>query len=272
MPPGQSESAPSTSLSTSDTPPGAADSRGETLSPAAQLQSSAVSTYLDRPPLPANLSTLSASARTSYTRVDLSNMDSEVPVRGDNGDELLVNPGVEERSAVDGPGVDSAVPDMPQVSLTFLLVSGRRRTMSFDQEMTVGRVKELVWNAWPNGECLIRFLCRRKARLVRAMIPPDHFFHFAIYNNCLKPQFSLVIAPSPRCLLSGAERAMSSSRRTRCRLADNAPTTASSLLFFHLVCLIPATCSLRLSLPSILLFRCILRRRCVRSNRQMNNS
>ena len=25
--------------------------------------------------------------------------------------------------------------------------------MSFDQEMTVGRVKELVWNAWPNGEC-----------------------------------------------------------------------------------------------------------------------
>ncbi|TCD62661.1 hypothetical protein EIP91_006583 [Steccherinum ochraceum] len=150
MPAGQSEPAPSILLSTSDTPPGAADSRGETLSSAAQLQSSAASTYLDRPPLPANLSTLSASARTSYTRVDLSNMDSEVPPRGDNGDEVFINQDVEEGNALDGPGVESAVPDMPQVSLTFLLVSGRRRTMSFDHEMTVGRVKELVWNAWPN--------------------------------------------------------------------------------------------------------------------------
>ena len=43
------------------------------------------------------------------------------------------------------------VPQTPQVTLTFLLVSGKRRTMSFDPEMTVGRAKELVWNAWPNG-------------------------------------------------------------------------------------------------------------------------
>ncbi|OCH88548.1 hypothetical protein OBBRIDRAFT_703369, partial [Obba rivulosa] len=43
-------------------------------------------------------------------------------------------------------------PELPQVALTFLLVSGRRRTMSFEPETTVGRVKELVWNAWPNGE------------------------------------------------------------------------------------------------------------------------
>ena len=39
----------------------------------------------------------------------------------------------------------------PQTSLTFLLVSGKRRTMSFEPQTTVGRVKELVWNAWPNG-------------------------------------------------------------------------------------------------------------------------
>ena len=39
----------------------------------------------------------------------------------------------------------------PQVYLTFLLISGRRRTMSFESETTVGRVKELVWNAWPTG-------------------------------------------------------------------------------------------------------------------------
>jgi hypothetical protein len=33
----------------------------------------------------------------------------------------------------------------------FLLVSGRRRSMAFDPETTVGRVKELVWNTWPIG-------------------------------------------------------------------------------------------------------------------------
>ena len=50
-----------------------------------------------------------------------------------------------------------AIPQTPQVSLTFLLVSGRRRTMSFEPETTVGRVKELVWNAWPSGESSHRF-------------------------------------------------------------------------------------------------------------------
>ncbi|EJD05413.1 uncharacterized protein FOMMEDRAFT_17724 [Fomitiporia mediterranea MF3/22] len=39
---------------------------------------------------------------------------------------------------------------VPQVALTFLLVTGNRRTMSFDPETTIGRVKELVWNAWPS--------------------------------------------------------------------------------------------------------------------------
>ncbi|KAJ6583171.1 hypothetical protein B0H10DRAFT_1701098, partial [Mycena sp. CBHHK59/15] len=41
-------------------------------------------------------------------------------------------------------------PHTPQTPLTFLLVSGRRRTMAFDPATTVGRVKELVWNAWPS--------------------------------------------------------------------------------------------------------------------------
>lgn len=43
------------------------------------------------------------------------------------------------------------VPQTPQTALTFLLVSGKRRTMLFEPETTIGRVKELVWNAWPNG-------------------------------------------------------------------------------------------------------------------------
>jgi len=37
-----------------------------------------------------------------------------------------------------------------QRALTFLLVSGRRWTMKFDLDTTIGRVKELVWNAWPS--------------------------------------------------------------------------------------------------------------------------
>ncbi|KAI0037236.1 ubiquitin-related domain-containing protein, partial [Vararia minispora EC-137] len=45
---------------------------------------------------------------------------------------------------------EPAVPQTPQASITFLLVSGRRRSMLFDPETTVGRVKELVWNTWPN--------------------------------------------------------------------------------------------------------------------------
>ncbi|KAF8485683.1 hypothetical protein JB92DRAFT_3131086 [Gautieria morchelliformis] len=38
---------------------------------------------------------------------------------------------------------------MPELSITFLLISGRRRTMSFASSTTIGRVKELVWNSWP---------------------------------------------------------------------------------------------------------------------------
>ncbi|KAG5647703.1 hypothetical protein DXG03_008426 [Asterophora parasitica] len=37
----------------------------------------------------------------------------------------------------------------PQVFITFLVISGRRKTMSFEPETTLGRLKELVWNAWP---------------------------------------------------------------------------------------------------------------------------
>src|ERR1700761_2174805 len=42
-------------------------------------------------------------------------------------------------------------PTTPQVSLTFLLVSTRRRTMSYEPDTTIGRVKELLWNTWPSG-------------------------------------------------------------------------------------------------------------------------
>uniref|UniRef100_A0A8H7XLS1 Ubiquitin-like domain-containing protein n=1 Tax=Psilocybe cubensis TaxID=181762 RepID=A0A8H7XLS1_PSICU len=44
---------------------------------------------------------------------------------------------------------EQPVPQTPQTYLTFLLISGKRRTMSFEPETAVGRVKELVWNSWP---------------------------------------------------------------------------------------------------------------------------
>jgi hypothetical protein len=88
---------------------------------------------------------LSPSARTSFTRVDVPPAADEE--EGQESSELHVEQAVEVEAGDRQP----AVPQTPQVSLTFLLVSGKRRTMSFDPETTVGRAKELVWNAWPNG-------------------------------------------------------------------------------------------------------------------------
>ncbi|KAI1798355.1 ubiquitin-related domain-containing protein [Ganoderma leucocontextum] len=100
-------------------------------------------------------SPLCPSARTSYTRVDFSGSNTPrrdfAGIEQDDGDDRDGEDGDREGGATgeEGPG-EEAIPQTPQVSLTFLLVTGRRRTMSFDPETTVGRVKELVWNAWPN--------------------------------------------------------------------------------------------------------------------------
>jgi len=48
-----------------------------------------------------------------------------------------------------GPVETPLMTPAPQVSLCFLLVSGRRKPMTFDSDLTtIGRVKELIWNAW----------------------------------------------------------------------------------------------------------------------------
>lgn len=85
---------------------------------------------------------LSPSARTSFTRVDVSATEQ---------DERSPETHIQVEQARTEEPHDTSIPPTPQVSLTFLLVSGRRRTMSFDPEITIGRVKELAWNAWPNG-------------------------------------------------------------------------------------------------------------------------
>ncbi|KAJ4495376.1 hypothetical protein C8R41DRAFT_762610 [Lentinula lateritia] len=43
-----------------------------------------------------------------------------------------------------------AIPQALIVSVCFLMISGKRRVMTFEPETTVGRVKELVWNTWPS--------------------------------------------------------------------------------------------------------------------------
>jgi hypothetical protein len=41
------------------------------------------------------------------------------------------------------------VPQTPQTYVTFLLISGKRRTLAFEPSTTIARVKELAWNSWP---------------------------------------------------------------------------------------------------------------------------
>ncbi|OAX39941.1 hypothetical protein K503DRAFT_40262 [Rhizopogon vinicolor AM-OR11-026] len=101
---------------------------------------------------------LSSSARTSFTHVDVESVPTvgaypplpnpSLP-SGQAAPDATVNNQIEANASLGADGHAVQVPQTPQVFLTFLLVSGRRRTMSFDPSITIGRVKELAWNAWP---------------------------------------------------------------------------------------------------------------------------
>ncbi|KAF8651620.1 hypothetical protein AX16_004661 [Volvariella volvacea WC 439] len=58
----------------------------------------------------------------------------------------------QEGGGNEGASPAADIPQTPQVALTFLLVSGKRRTMVFEPDTTIGRVKELAWNSWPTGK------------------------------------------------------------------------------------------------------------------------
>ncbi|WVR04774.1 hypothetical protein IAU60_001786 [Kwoniella sp. DSM 27419] len=45
--------------------------------------------------------------------------------------------------------VPSAAP-VPKVHIRALIISGQSRVMSYEPELTVGRMKELIWNSWPS--------------------------------------------------------------------------------------------------------------------------
>jgi hypothetical protein len=113
--------------------------------------------------IPVEIATLPASTRTSFTRVDNTRPGSSTT---DQRDEMVTGPSVDSDGAPELPPPPPSqndeqpeaaapppppVPQVPQTLLQFLLVSGRRRSMAFEPETTVGRVKELVWNSWPNG-------------------------------------------------------------------------------------------------------------------------
>lgn len=121
--------------------------------------------------IPVEIAALPASTRTSFTRVDDTRPGTAAGNISNNhlpdGDPVLgPGHGNGRGGGGDGAGAGSAplppedeegevtgavVPQVPQTLVQFLLVSGRRRSMAFDPETTVGRVKELVWNTWPNG-------------------------------------------------------------------------------------------------------------------------
>jgi len=87
-----------------------------------------------------------ASARTSRTRVD------QTTTIGSAIDPLPDSTLHTEREVTGHHehDVEPEVPSKPQASVTFLLISGRRRTMLFQPDVTVARVKELLWNGWPS--------------------------------------------------------------------------------------------------------------------------
>ncbi|KAI0311642.1 ubiquitin-related domain-containing protein [Amylostereum chailletii] len=135
---------------------------------------------------PVDLAAIPASTRTSYTRVDMSRPVTSAgpgsdPIFDGDDDALALRIDVRPHTTTAADGrfvridddktstysapvdqdardldpqesvdVSPPVPQTPQSSVTFLLVSGRRRTMLFEPETTVGRVKELLWNTWPN--------------------------------------------------------------------------------------------------------------------------
>ncbi|WWD21654.1 hypothetical protein CI109_106140 [Kwoniella shandongensis] len=48
------------------------------------------------------------------------------------------------------PVIESITPAIPKVHLRALLISGQSHVYSFEPEITVGRMKELIWSSWPS--------------------------------------------------------------------------------------------------------------------------
>lgn len=129
--------------------------------------------------IPLEIAALPASTRTSFTRVDetrpgtaagdTSIVHNHLPPDGggdgvdagaDAAEADVRNAPPPPRDELEEEETGGVVPQETQALVQFLLVSGRRRSMAFDPETTVGRVKELVWNTWPNGTLSLSFVPR----------------------------------------------------------------------------------------------------------------
>lgn len=149
--------------------------RASAISPVSSIQSShpPPSRYPHETTQSPPSSSRPATAATVQTCAAMSKEKAEEE-RGNTIEDSSVNGGTDMRSTAKEPVVDTrqlvehsgaegghgegapmpteTVPQSPQTTLTFLLVNGRRKTMGFEPDMAVGRVKDLVWNAWPSGE------------------------------------------------------------------------------------------------------------------------
>lgn len=152
---------------------------------------------------------MSASAHTSYTRVDLDLPSSEMyPPLPEPSTSPLNSPefssGTPSNAANVGlfvtpnEAVESPVPQTPQVTLTFLLVSGRRKSQSFDPATTVGRVKELVWNTWPT----------RDAAWPEERPPAPSYFRILYLGKILQDEETLMSVGFPTSLSSSSPHAL----------------------------------------------------------------
>ncbi|WVQ69435.1 uncharacterized protein L199_007652 [Kwoniella botswanensis] len=43
-----------------------------------------------------------------------------------------------------------SIPTTPKVHVKVLIISGQSKVLSFEPELTVGRMKELIWSSWPS--------------------------------------------------------------------------------------------------------------------------
>jgi hypothetical protein len=145
--------------------------------------------------VPVEIAALSASTRTSFTRVDNTpgtssdqrdEMLTGAPTDSDGARELPLPSHDEQVGEAAQPQPEPPIPQVPQTMVQFLLVSGRRRSMAFEPETTVGRVKELVWNTWPNGTLCCSRVISTHAICHPHPLPTQHvnFFLCALAPFC----------------------------------------------------------------------------------------
>ena len=98
-----------------------------------------------------NLGNLTASARSSRTRVDVLPSSSPREI-------TTAAPSIQDEEGnatpVQDPPNEEAVAE-PMVSLTILVLSGDRKKFTFHPDTTAGRVKEVIWSTWDTGMSLM---------------------------------------------------------------------------------------------------------------------